>query len=417
VSAPLVSVIIVSRGRPKSLGLCLLAVSQIQYHPFEIIVVADQQGLNAVRYVVLPGPIKMAHCDAANISIARNIGIDMAAGDVVVFLDDDSVPEPGWLFHLAAVFDDPEVMAAGGYVLGRNGISFESKAQIIDAMAVTTALEIDGLEPVTQAARDGMAVVTKGTNCAFRRTLFERIGGFDPAFAYFLDESDVNFRIAIAAMKTAIVPLAQVHHQSDSSQYRDENRRPYDLHQIGKSLAVFWRKHCDPAGHQKAKQCALKSQKHQLYRHMIAGHCEPRDVDRLLLSLKAGFAAGEREQFSDAPQMQPRSQEFSPFREAGNSLSRHEVVAGFRLSGNRVRKAAADLAQSGHIVSAYVLSRTALFHRVRFHADGYWEQTGGLFGRSIRAQPMFRWFSLRKRVADERKRLALVRHPWDIDSR
>jgi len=417
VSGPSVSIIIVSRGRPKSLGLCLLAVSQIQYHPFEIIVVADQQGLDAVRSVALPRPIKTAHHDAANISAARNIGIDLAAGDIVAFLDDDSVPEPGWLFHLAAVFGDPEVMAAGGYVLGRNGISFESEAQVIDAMAVTTALEMEGLEAVILAASDGMAVVTKGTNCAFRRNLFERIGGFDPAFAYFLDESDVNFRIAKAAMKTAIVPLAQVHHRSDASQYRDKNRRPYDLHQIGKSLAVFWRKHCDLKDHQKAKQLALKSQKNQLNRHMISGHCEPRDVDRLLLSLKAGFGAGEQGQLSDAPQILPRSQEFFPFKEARSSRSRHEVVAGFRLSGNRVRKTAADLVKSGHIVSAYVLSRTALFHRVRFHADGYWEQTGGLFGRSIRTQPMFRWFSLRKRVADERKWLALVRHPWDIDCR
>lgn len=48
------------------------------------------------------------------LSGARNAGLEAARGDVVVFLDDDAVPEPGWLAALAAPFRDPSIKAVGG---------------------------------------------------------------------------------------------------------------------------------------------------------------------------------------------------------------------------------------------------------------------------------------------------------------
>jgi GT2 family glycosyltransferase len=48
------------------------------------------------------------------LSGARNSGITGADADVYVFLDDDAVPEPGWLNGLIAPFDDPSVIITGG---------------------------------------------------------------------------------------------------------------------------------------------------------------------------------------------------------------------------------------------------------------------------------------------------------------
>ncbi|MES2906736.1 MAG: RNA polymerase factor sigma-54, partial [Pseudomonadota bacterium] len=38
------------------------------------------------------------------------------------------------------------------------------------------------------------------------------MGGFDPAFRFYLDETDLNLRLAATGAMTAIVPVAQVHH-------------------------------------------------------------------------------------------------------------------------------------------------------------------------------------------------------------
>ena len=47
-------------------------------------------------------------------SIQRNAGIRAAHGDIIYFLDDDSVPPPGNLRRVAAAFADPQVEMIGG---------------------------------------------------------------------------------------------------------------------------------------------------------------------------------------------------------------------------------------------------------------------------------------------------------------
>ncbi|MCB2123539.1 MAG: glycosyltransferase, partial [Rhodobacteraceae bacterium] len=64
---------------------------------------------------------------------ARNLGLAAAAGEIVAFIDDDAVPEPRWLARLTAPFADPGIAAAGGFVVGRNGISFQWRASCADS--------------------------------------------------------------------------------------------------------------------------------------------------------------------------------------------------------------------------------------------------------------------------------------------
>jgi GT2 family glycosyltransferase len=76
---------------------------------------------------------------------------------------------------------------------------------------------VQGDGPVRTRAAAGFVVKTEGTNCAFRRDVLAGLGGFDPAFRYFLDETDVNLRLAEAGARTVIVPRALVHHGSAAS--------------------------------------------------------------------------------------------------------------------------------------------------------------------------------------------------------
>ncbi|MGB8623151.1 MAG: glycosyltransferase family 2 protein, partial [Paracoccaceae bacterium] len=211
-AAPRVSVVVVSRDRPGPLSRCLTALTQLDYAPFEVIVAADDAGLAAVAALGLADAVKSVRVEAPGISAARNAGVAIAAGDVVAFIDDDAVAEPTWLTHLATPFAESGVEAAGGYVRGRNGISFQWRARSVNRQAVHADLPpADSTPRLLPPPPDG-AIRTEGTNMAFRRETLAAMGGFDTGFRFFLDETDLNMRLAGAGALTAVVPLAQVHH-------------------------------------------------------------------------------------------------------------------------------------------------------------------------------------------------------------
>ena len=63
-------------------------------------------------------------------------------------------------------------------------------------------------------------------------------------------------------------------------------------------------------------------------------------------------------------------------------------------------QARAAVAQ-GAVATVIRLSPTTLRHHMRFHPEGWWEQTGGLFGASDRRDPVFRAWRFAARITRE----------------
>ena len=410
--APLtVSVVIVSRHRPDALRRCLTAVAQLTYPAFEVLVVADPGAIAMLRGLPLAAPARLVPFDDANISAARNAGVAQAGGEIMAFIDDDSVPEPTWLSYLVAPFADPQVAAAGGFVRGRNGISFQSRAASVDALGRETPLQVDPERITVLTARPGQGIKTEGTNMAIRRDVLLALGGFDPRYRFFLDETDLNLRLAERGARTAVVPLAQVHHGFAASARRRDDRAPRDLTEIGASWAVFLARHA-PAPQVAGAWAAIRAvERRRALEHMVAGRLEPRDVRRLLATLLAGYAAGLKRPASEP--MDPaaiataQGPEFQPFpaRQAGAGT----LLAGRTWNYRQLRSQARAAVAAGKVVTVLRLSPTALYHRVRFTAEGYWEQVGGLFGRSDRDQPVFTLWRFSRRVRAESARWGRLR--------
>jgi GT2 family glycosyltransferase len=405
-----VSVIVVSRGRPQALARCLRGIAGLAHRRFEVIVVADPAGLSALA--PWRDRIRTIAFDRPNISAARNLGLAAAAGDIVAFLDDDAVPEPLWLSRLTDPFGDAAVGAAGGFVIGRNGISLQWGASLIDRLGQRRPIDMPpDQSPVIRRAEPGFGVKTEGTNMAFRRDVLARIGGFDERFAFYLDEGDVNLRLGALGIATAIVPLAQVHHGFAPSDRRRADRVPRDLTEIGASLAVFLAKHgTDPALRLAPE---TEAQRRRLLSHMVAGRIEPRDVGALLATFRAGWSEGlARAQTADAGTgrgVTGPAPPFLPFLADPPGTGRHTVLAGRSWQARRLDRTARKLAAEGGTVTLLLLSPTALFHRAGFTPGGYWLQRGGLFGRSLRSDPLVRAWRFGQRIARETARIAPVR--------
>ena len=401
-----VSVIVVSRARPDALRRCLLGIAQLQYEPFEVVVVACAEGMKVAEGAGILPDIKWIAFDEANISAARNLGLVHAAGEIVAFIDDDAVPEPQWLRHLVAPAAQNDVAAMGGYVRGRNGISFQYKARSLDAQGLPQDLDIDPLQATVLTPPEGRAIKTEGTNMAFRRDVLIEMDGFDPAFRFYLDETDLNMRLARAGHLTALAPLAQVHHGFAASATRRDDRVPRDLYEIGASWAVFQRKHIPEDQHAAHWDARCASERQRLLRHMVTGGLEPRDVRRLMKRLMDGYAEGLGRRLGGSRLPRHAAEPFRPVAVLPRQAS-FTAMRGLK-GGAALRNAAARVA-AGRIETVLILSRTALFHRVSFNEQGVWVQRGGLFGRADRDDPVFRFNSFGRRSMRERTRTALVR--------
>lgn len=402
-----VSIVIVSRDRPAALMRCLSGVAQLDYAPFEIIVVACPAGADATAARPDAAHIRLIRFDEPNISAARNLGIAAAVGEIIAFIDDDAVPEPLWLRHLTKPFDDPQVACTGGYVIGRNGISFQWTARNFDRTGTAHPLALSGDSPATPTPPKGQAIKTEGTNMAVRRDVLSALGGFDPAFRFYLDETDLNLRLADAGHRTALVPLAQVHHGFAQSARRARDRSPRDLFEIGASQMVFLRKHCPKADRDAAWRIFAQGQRARLLRFMQTGPLDPSDVARLMRGLRRGAQDGTRRAFGAPSALPAPDQGFLPY--PGRPDAPRVRLAGRPWQASRLRAKAAQEARQGAIVSLFLFSPTARRHRVTFTSDGVWEQYGGLFGQSLRDGPAIRLRPFSSRLASEIMRVENLR--------
>ena len=61
-----------------------------------------------------PARIRFAPAPTGEYYEQKNLGAALATGDIIVFLDSDVVPQPGWLASLLAAFADPRVEVVSG---------------------------------------------------------------------------------------------------------------------------------------------------------------------------------------------------------------------------------------------------------------------------------------------------------------
>jgi GT2 family glycosyltransferase len=138
--------------------------------PSEIILVVDHnEPLRRRLADALPGVRVIPNAGPQGLSGGKNTGVASACGEVVAFLDDDAVAEPGWLAALAGGFRDPAVAGVGGLTLPL----WET------GRPAWFPPEFDWVVGCTFVGREpGPVRNLLGGNASFRREVFDRVGGF-----------------------------------------------------------------------------------------------------------------------------------------------------------------------------------------------------------------------------------------------
>ena len=160
------------------------SVQRQSMSPFEIIVVSDNNPALATRLRAQYRDITVAENDGTRgISAARNVGVALASGDIVAFIDDDAIAAPDWLTQLARHYEDRRVLGVGGNVLpewggeeggagGEGGGTGRPQWFPVEFDWVV-GCSYRGLPQQASPVRNFI-----GCNMSFRREVFPVVGGF-----------------------------------------------------------------------------------------------------------------------------------------------------------------------------------------------------------------------------------------------
>jgi glycosyltransferase involved in cell wall biosynthesis len=231
---PRLSLIIPTRDRADTLGDLLHTVQrqETDSRALEVVVVDDGSAQELAPLVARsegPMALRCVRQDAGGLNAARNRGIDETSGELLAFLDDDTLLTPNWSDAIISSFDDP---ACAG-LAGRVALRFEAPPpKWLSRRQRSYLAELD-LGPRALWLDNGPVPV--GANCAVRRTELERVGGFRVGLDRFgsslISNGDTEFfrRLRAQGGRLRYEPAAQVLHRVPAERLTREffRRRAY----------------------------------------------------------------------------------------------------------------------------------------------------------------------------------------------
>ena len=214
--APHASIVIPVYNQVDHTVCCLRALAE---HPpsvaVEVIVVDD--GSSDDTALLLPQVAGLRyHRRAANggFIAACNDGAALARGDMLVFLNNDTVPQPGWLDALLETFDTHRDSGlVGAQLLYPDGRLQESGA----AVRADGSAEKLGRNEHVQAPQHSFVKrvdYCSGAAIALPAALFDRVGGFDTHYApAFYEDTELGMQVRRLGREVRVQPGARVVHQ------------------------------------------------------------------------------------------------------------------------------------------------------------------------------------------------------------
>lgn len=232
-SAALVDVVVVSYNSRAHLRAC---VEQLAADPeTNVIVVDNASGDGSLETI--------ADIDVTRIARSTNIGFGGACNEgwrhgrapLVLFLNPDARMEPADVRTLADVVEqDPDVGVVGPRILDFDGTLVYSQRRFLDLRSIWAQAVFlhhlasgsswtDGIiRSKEQYARAGSPDWVSGACMLLRRSVLERLDGFDPGFFMYCEDQDLCRRGRNLGLDVRFEPRATAHHLGGASAPRGE---------------------------------------------------------------------------------------------------------------------------------------------------------------------------------------------------
>lgn len=226
-----ISVVIPARNATGTIGLQLRALDRQTVPPAEVIIVdnASTDGLgDFVRRFAEAHrgatAFRVVECKTLGVNWARNAGVQVASGQIVLLCDADDVVAPDWVEAMQKCLASHRLVGGVTVPFLSSNDDKHDKDDKDDALFARLSGTPRNI-PRVRGDLWGLQTAI-GANLGFHRSLWEQLGGFDVRINGSLDENEFVFRAALAGSALHLCPDALVAYRRNPSQ-RKRVRRAY----------------------------------------------------------------------------------------------------------------------------------------------------------------------------------------------
>lgn len=203
----MISVIVPAYNAEKTVVQCIQSLihQTIPSDKYEIILVNDGS-TDRTEEVTKSLGVKYFYQSNQGPATARNHGVALAHGDIILFTDSDCITERNWIEEMVKPFDDPDVVGVKGRYKTR-------QKEVISRFA-----QLEFEERYCLLEKYKYIDFVDSYSAGFRKEVFLAVHGFDPCFPHANNEDvDLSYRLAQKGYRMVYNPKAILYHQHPAS--------------------------------------------------------------------------------------------------------------------------------------------------------------------------------------------------------
>ncbi len=231
-SRPRVTIVIPVHNRLEYTMRCLAALAaNTPYELYEVVIVDNASTDGTGEFLrTLEGDVRVI-ANPANLGFAKacNQGAREAAGEYLLFLNNDTAPRAGWLEALLAAADgDPRTGVVGARLLFPDDtIQHAGVAILEDSPYPLSPVHLHHGAPTDTppATLEREVDAVTGACLLIRRDVFREIGGFDEGYLNGYEDVDLCLRVREGGRRILYAPASVVYHDESATPRRHDRER------------------------------------------------------------------------------------------------------------------------------------------------------------------------------------------------
>ncbi len=211
----LVSIIIINWNGIKDLKDLMPSLKKVKYKNFETIIVDHGSTDGSIEYIKKYHPKVKLLEKGKNLGFAKgnNVGYKSSSGEYVLFLNNDTVVEPGFLNYLVEALKDKKIAVVQPKIIFADSKKLQSAGTFFTDTGFLYHYGYDK-DPTDEKYNKPSEIFSANGSCMLvKREVIEKVGLFDEDFFLYFEETDFCWRVWLAGYFIKYIPESVIYHK------------------------------------------------------------------------------------------------------------------------------------------------------------------------------------------------------------